>query len=536
MLIYEYFKVPPHHIKTYQIEKYEETNLESVMSAIHFMVTTQHFIKGQMRLKCTASIFDIFQEEIESIIEEDRPRIMASGQSHPPDHGYDSHGDSEGYEHNESYLTYFSAPKSSASRSTEFILTNLLNRLKQKTFALLDTKSYVLQCQLTTTLVNNIRYYCHQINQYGISSTCSQLKQPVLRKYITSVMVIFLMAGMLRKIVGKKFQMIITFTLTAEEPVTLNCIESIMEVIRQTIYNFQVISLWHKKQYRLKKEPQRESVISYQNANNDDCQAKCDQLLQQQDKHCIVVANQNVFNGSFFSKDTNITTIEKNKNETIAARTLTAIDYHQHQMTQRLAVARLLSPYKCIHTMPPPFTSSLPDSSSLSSFPSWLSLSSAASASSLLPSLLSSTTLADRKTYAHDSFPLYTLGASKSNNAKYMSKDQTLLMTFTLTAAMTSTTLLLASLSTCATLSALALLISPKHCTYKTSLSSSPLTSSASVVVALVLESKLLETSVVSSLEISKFSPLSLSFRLTLFFAGNNYLMAFIGELLLHQC
>lgn len=42
--------MPPHHIKTYQIEKYEETNLESVMSAIHFMVTTQHFVKGQMRV------------------------------------------------------------------------------------------------------------------------------------------------------------------------------------------------------------------------------------------------------------------------------------------------------------------------------------------------------------------------------------------------------------------------------------------------------------------------------------------------------
>lgn len=67
-----------------------------------------NFIFFNLQLKCTASIFDIFKEEIESIIEEDRPRIMASGQSYPPDHGYGSHGDSDGYEHNESYLTYFS--------------------------------------------------------------------------------------------------------------------------------------------------------------------------------------------------------------------------------------------------------------------------------------------------------------------------------------------------------------------------------------------------------------------------------------------
>jgi len=133
-------QVPPHHIKTYQIEKQENTTLESVTSAIHFMVTTQHFLKGQMRvrnpsiiylhtnlsisvstsfsilqLKCTANIFDIFKEEIESIIEEDKPRIMASGRSYDMNnYPLDEHGNSigerdrdRGYEdHNESYLKY----------------------------------------------------------------------------------------------------------------------------------------------------------------------------------------------------------------------------------------------------------------------------------------------------------------------------------------------------------------------------------------------------------------------------------------------
>ncbi|ALC39911.1 beat-Ic, partial [Drosophila busckii] len=95
--------VSPHHIKTYQIEKQENSTLESVMSAVHFMVTNQHFNKGQMKLKCASYIFDIFKEEIENVIEEDRPRILASGRSYDMDHG---HGKGEhGYEdHNESYL------------------------------------------------------------------------------------------------------------------------------------------------------------------------------------------------------------------------------------------------------------------------------------------------------------------------------------------------------------------------------------------------------------------------------------------------
>ncbi|XP_052851685.1 uncharacterized protein LOC128261834 [Drosophila gunungcola] len=113
--------VPPHHIKTYQTEKRENSTLESVTSAIHFMVTNQHFLKSQMRLKCTANIFDIFKEEMESVIEEDRPRIMASGRSYdinyPPEEP--PNGERGGYEdHNESYLTYYSADNTASGAST----------------------------------------------------------------------------------------------------------------------------------------------------------------------------------------------------------------------------------------------------------------------------------------------------------------------------------------------------------------------------------------------------------------------------------
>ncbi|KAH8353189.1 hypothetical protein KR084_009495 [Drosophila pseudotakahashii] len=114
--------VPPHHIKTYQREKRENSTLESVTSAIHFMVTNQHFLKSQMRLKCTANIFDIFKEEMESVIEEDRPRIMASGRSYDiNNYPLEEHpnGERGGYEdHNESYLTYYSADNTASGAST----------------------------------------------------------------------------------------------------------------------------------------------------------------------------------------------------------------------------------------------------------------------------------------------------------------------------------------------------------------------------------------------------------------------------------
>ncbi|KAL9874512.1 beaten path Ic isoform 1-T1 [Glossina fuscipes fuscipes] len=159
--------VPPHHIKTYQIEKYDDNNLESVMSAVHFMVTTQHFVKGQMRLKCTAIIFDIFKEEIESIIEEDRPRIMASGRSYDVhNYPYDPHGHGEGgYEdHNESYLTYYSAAdiSSSATASATLVTTDFYKNYLQQHAQQICNKFYTLLThstkahQMLTTFVINL--------------------------------------------------------------------------------------------------------------------------------------------------------------------------------------------------------------------------------------------------------------------------------------------------------------------------------------------------------------------------------------------
>ncbi|XP_020810500.1 uncharacterized protein LOC110185834 [Drosophila serrata] len=160
--------VPPHHIKTYQTERQENSTLESVTSAIHFMVTTQHFLKSQMRLKCTANIFDIFKEEMESIIEEDRPRIMASGRSYDMNNyplEENPNGERGGYEdHNESYLTYYSADNGASGASTaaheifwQFWLTKLpINRQFEGTWQWIQEGGTAMAVLLATLLAHQI--------------------------------------------------------------------------------------------------------------------------------------------------------------------------------------------------------------------------------------------------------------------------------------------------------------------------------------------------------------------------------------------
>lgn len=58
-----------------------------------------------LQLKCSARIHDIYAQESEKLIEEDRPRILASGRS--PDmnmYPFDQPGDAD--EHNELFLTH----------------------------------------------------------------------------------------------------------------------------------------------------------------------------------------------------------------------------------------------------------------------------------------------------------------------------------------------------------------------------------------------------------------------------------------------
>ncbi|XP_037898181.1 uncharacterized protein LOC119642934 isoform X3 [Glossina fuscipes] len=47
-------------------------DLETVISGIHFVVTPQHFIRGKLKIRCTAHIHDVYWKSTEKSIEEDR--------------------------------------------------------------------------------------------------------------------------------------------------------------------------------------------------------------------------------------------------------------------------------------------------------------------------------------------------------------------------------------------------------------------------------------------------------------------------------
>ncbi|KAL7740905.1 hypothetical protein ACLKA6_014067 [Drosophila palustris] len=97
-------QVPPNYLRIYDIQRHLAEHLESSVLELNFVVTTHHFIKGRLKLKCSARIHDIYAQESEKLIEEDRPRILASGRS--PDmnmYPFDQPGDVE--DQNESYLT-----------------------------------------------------------------------------------------------------------------------------------------------------------------------------------------------------------------------------------------------------------------------------------------------------------------------------------------------------------------------------------------------------------------------------------------------
>uniref|UniRef100_A0A1A9WU00 CD80-like immunoglobulin C2-set domain-containing protein n=1 Tax=Glossina brevipalpis TaxID=37001 RepID=A0A1A9WU00_9MUSC len=64
---------------TWTINGYEDLrDLETVISGIHFVVTPQHFIRGKLKIRCTAHIHDVYWKSTEKSIEEDRQVARAN--------------------------------------------------------------------------------------------------------------------------------------------------------------------------------------------------------------------------------------------------------------------------------------------------------------------------------------------------------------------------------------------------------------------------------------------------------------------------
>ncbi|XP_037024568.1 uncharacterized protein LOC119066298 isoform X1 [Bradysia coprophila] len=70
-------------IKHYAPMKDTTTNLELSVQEVNFLVTYLHFnnSQGRLKLKCTSRIHTIYETSVEKSIEEDRPKILASGTS-----------------------------------------------------------------------------------------------------------------------------------------------------------------------------------------------------------------------------------------------------------------------------------------------------------------------------------------------------------------------------------------------------------------------------------------------------------------------
>nr|XP_036216047.1 uncharacterized protein LOC106619348 [Bactrocera oleae]XP_036216048.1 uncharacterized protein LOC106619348 [Bactrocera oleae]XP_036216049.1 uncharacterized protein LOC106619348 [Bactrocera oleae]XP_036216050.1 uncharacterized protein LOC106619348 [Bactrocera oleae] len=181
-------QVPPHSVRTFGTQRHFSENLESAIAEINFIATLQHFIKGRLKLKCSARIYDIYVQEAEKLIEEDRPRILASGRSPELNmYPFDHLSDTEGFdEHNELYLTHYNNHPSAAPGETKelesqllkvaiaFLLIAATNSLFQPTIAAIaqaaegrclqiankrnenatENQFFLQQCQISTAEIN----------------------------------------------------------------------------------------------------------------------------------------------------------------------------------------------------------------------------------------------------------------------------------------------------------------------------------------------------------------------------------------------
>uniref|UniRef100_T1GVN4 Uncharacterized protein n=1 Tax=Megaselia scalaris TaxID=36166 RepID=T1GVN4_MEGSC len=81
----------PNYVRALDVQKHDELNLKSATTEINFIVKHIHFPRGRLKLRCTATIYNIYRQDAEKIIEEDRPRLLASG----PDSDFISNDDGE---------------------------------------------------------------------------------------------------------------------------------------------------------------------------------------------------------------------------------------------------------------------------------------------------------------------------------------------------------------------------------------------------------------------------------------------------------
>ncbi|XP_058122343.1 uncharacterized protein LOC131293164 [Anopheles ziemanni] len=147
--------IPPQYVQLFRPIKDAYTGLETSILGVNIMVALDHFVQGKLKLRCAASIHQIYHEVVEHFIPEDRPRILATGVSasgHSINLYQGSVHESELTDQSDSYLTVngYKADKSSPLSSSS---------------GGLQIDSYVKVCWVTfyiciicTVMVYSIRY------------------------------------------------------------------------------------------------------------------------------------------------------------------------------------------------------------------------------------------------------------------------------------------------------------------------------------------------------------------------------------------
>ncbi|GAB0095253.1 uncharacterized protein DMENIID0001_106110 [Sergentomyia squamirostris] len=70
--------VNPSYVKHHKALKSHEHNLETAVIGIQFVTNRYHFIDGKLKLKCLATIHDIYIQSTEKSLEEEKPKIYTT--------------------------------------------------------------------------------------------------------------------------------------------------------------------------------------------------------------------------------------------------------------------------------------------------------------------------------------------------------------------------------------------------------------------------------------------------------------------------
>ncbi|KAL7042866.1 hypothetical protein ACKWTF_001318 [Chironomus riparius] len=73
--------VYPPITKPHKPQKNHKNELETSTLGLHFVVNSQHFINGRLKVKCISRVHDVYQQSNERFIEEERPRVTSLASS-----------------------------------------------------------------------------------------------------------------------------------------------------------------------------------------------------------------------------------------------------------------------------------------------------------------------------------------------------------------------------------------------------------------------------------------------------------------------